>query len=99
MVDVCRAPVIVIFCIGVGTGRGRVGREVMQQPSLSRQTGLDHVLEVSGLVAVDVGDGVAITSAGNERGGVDDELAEVLQAAAEGRETVCGRPDVGGGIL
>lgn len=98
VVEVCRAPVIIIFCLGVSS-RGRVGREVMQQPGLSGQAGFHHVLEVSFLVAVDVGEGVAVAGAGDERGGVDDECAELLEAAAESRKTVCWRPDIGGCVF
>jgi hypothetical protein len=57
------------------------------------------VLEVSFLVVVDVGEGVAVAGAGDERGRVDDERAELLETAAEGRKTVCGRPDVVGCVF
>lgn len=56
------------------------------------------MLQVPGLVVGDVGLGVAIAGARDQRRGVDDQLAEVLEAAAEGGQAVGGRPDVGRGV-
>lgn len=76
-----------------------LGREVVQQPGLAGQAGLDNVLQVSRRVSVDVGLGVAVAGARDERRSVDYQVAQVRQALAERGHAVTWRPDVGRRVL
>lgn len=74
-------------------------RVVVQQPRLGGVARAHDVLDVAAGVAFDLALGVAVAGARDEDGGVDEEAAEVLEAALEAREDGRRRPDVGREVL
>lgn len=98
-VGVSCAPVVVGlfghgFCCCCRCGGSR-RREVVQQSGFGAHTGADDFLESSSAVAVEFGDAVAVTAAGDKTCYVDDEPAEFFESGFKAWQDVFARPDVG----
>ena len=71
----------------------------MQQSCLCRRTRPHYSLQVSWLVALDVGNSITITSFRDQHCRIDDQSTKLLEGLAEAWQEVLGRPDIWGRVL
>lgn len=71
----------------------------MQQPRLSGKTPSHNLLQIPRLIPIDTFHREAITRARHQRRRINNQRAELLEAAPEGGEIRLARPDIGGGVF